>query len=1373
MTLYGNASDYDDSTGGVNNSGVLKLTEAIGSQQGTAIIDDFDAGATVAGFDATFQLYIGSGNGADGMSFAFGDFADAAWGEEGPGAINGLTVSFDVFNNGGTVAEAPAIDLKWNNVVFAHRLVAAASTATGAQPIGTATTIRTQTTAGGAPVYVPVKIHVDTDGTLDLAFNNVIIWTNFPIFRPITNPTLGPAVRFGFGARTGGSTDNHWIDNLNITTVPADANSGQPFLKSISQVPVGANGSAVAGIQLEFQDGPASINTNGLKMTLNNTAVTPTITRDADVTRISYRGANGLLPTGVNTVVLSYGTTSTPAGTNSFTFSFAVNPFVTLPAVYAIPSVDKTKPGFKVRVHQYDGNFFIRGPGDRNLIVKAERELANGYIDPATGLPYSDVADHTGQDADGYFIVPSVINWNYQAPAGIGNFQESSTPSRPDEPVPGLPGVSGSTDNYVAEILTYIELKAGGYRFGFNSDDGFRASFGPGFDVAGTTVVGSFNGGRGSADTLFDVVVGQDGIYPFRISYWQGTGGANAELFYVDPNTGQKILINDPDNLNAPRAYRESGTSRPSVSRVLPVQDWIGASPDDPIVIEITDGGIPVDLSQFTMKINGVTQDVFPLKSGKVTTIRRNSSVTNLLPPGNNNVSFVYGFVENGQSVTITNNYTFYVAPYYGVLNPATKVPQSSVSGSGFSARVAQMDKTRDANQGNGGRIAPGSDANRMPAPEIQINDGEISLATGAPFPNLAAKSSSGDFNYVFDVFNFNNNTAAGSGGAAVDSGLFTATAPAAPLPGARADEATPGLPGSGTSNLGLDNYVMEATTYLDLKKGVYVFGMSSDDGFVITSAANPKDTLGSIIGFADYGRGNSGNNLAVGTIPAGQTYPLISPGTNSGTYNFSVIVPEDGIYPFRILYWEGGGGVNSEFYTLNKNNGEVLLVNDVGADPSAVPAYASSSAVAGKPWVKPSVSPTPWDNIVQQAGPGPITMLSRTTNSLASADIYNWSATNKPWADVRIGGIVANGVGDATLGLLLDGVRVPATMTTNGTDVTVSYKPNPPLASGSKHTAALVYAGTTNAWPFTVQTYVDIPGTNSVPTASADTNAVGFKVKVVQSATARGGANSGNNVPAAETQLAGTPANIALPGPNPDSTYTVPGIINWNSNMNLGGNNAGVGNFQQNIYGAAWPFPSYKDDPIPGVPGTNQTGLLNIAAEIFAYLKFDAPGYYRFGVNGDDGWKVQVGTPGVTNGTVLYATADRGAGSADIPFSFTVPQAGLYPIRLVWYQGGGGGNVEFFSYDDNGNKIPVNDPNNPNSIKAFYALGGSTNVDQPVITVSRASNGNINITWTNGGTLQASPEVAGAGANWTDVNSTGSYSTAPSAQRQFFRVRK
>lgn len=253
MMLFGAAAGYDHSTGGVNNSGCLKLLDRTGSQTSAAIIYDFDQGTTISGFDATFQVYIGSGAGADGMAFCYGDFSDASWSEEGPANIRGLTVTFDIYNNGGTPAEAPAIDLKWNNVVLLHRLVGATNTTSIMAPIGTNTTIRTQTTTDGAPVYVPVKIHVDPDGTLDLVWNSTVVFTNIPVFRPFFTDTDFPryspsGFRFGFGGRTGGSADNHWIDNLNITTYPIDATSGQPGLTVISPQPAGQNAGAPGGV---------------------------------------------------------------------------------------------------------------------------------------------------------------------------------------------------------------------------------------------------------------------------------------------------------------------------------------------------------------------------------------------------------------------------------------------------------------------------------------------------------------------------------------------------------------------------------------------------------------------------------------------------------------------------------------------------------------------------------------------------------------------------------------------------------------------------------------------------------------------------------------------------------------------------------------------------------------------------------------------------------------------------------------------------------------------------------------------------------------------------------------------------------------------
>ena len=57
--------------------------------------------------------------------------------------------------------------------------------------------------------------------------------------------------------------------------------------------------------------------------------------------------------------------------------------------------------------------------------------------------------------------------------------------------------------------------------------------------------------------------------------------------------------------------------------------------------------------------------------------------------------------------------------------------------------------------------------------------------------------------------------------------------------------------------------------------------------------------------------------------------------------------------------------------------------------------------------------------------------------------------------------------------------------------------------------------------------------------------------------------------------------------------------------------------------------------------------------------------------------------------------------------FEFYVPEAGLYPYRVLWWEGGGGANLEIFSYV-NGEKTLINDPDVEGSIKAFTPKGAT-----------------------------------------------------------------
>ena len=106
---------------------------------------------------------------------------------------------------------------------------------------------------------------------------------------------------------------------------------------------------------------------------------------------------------------------------------------------------------------------------------------------------------------------------------------------------------------------------------------------------------------------------------------------------------------------------------------------------------------------------------------------------------------------------------------------------------------------------------------------------------------------------------------------------------------------------------------------------------VNSDDGFVVSSSLNPRDALAAQLGLFNGGRG------------AADSF-------------FDFAVEEAGIYPFTLYWWEGGGGANVEWFTVDLNTGEQLLINDT-SNPNAVKAYRSGPPV---PPYASSVTPSP-----------------------------------------------------------------------------------------------------------------------------------------------------------------------------------------------------------------------------------------------------------------------------------------------------------------------------------------------------------------------------------------------------------------------------
>jgi hypothetical protein len=287
------------------------------------------------------------------------------------------------------------------------------------------------------------------------------------------------------------------------------------------------------GFTLFIEDsiGDGTVDPTTVTLQVDGSAVSSVATKPlagTETTVVYTTTPPNLLTAGLHAVGMSF------KGTNGTAFSqnlrITVNPYVIVPASLAAgthvnPLLDAA--GFKARIHQLP---IARFPGDVNSNRNMEEELADGYIDPATLLPYLNQADLLLVDEQPDIFYQDVINWDggttaFPAP-GAGHFT-------PDNPIPGMPGAVGR-DNDAADIETFLQLKAGCYRFGVNSDDGFRFSFGVGRGDVFGLLAGNFDTGRGAADTIFDVYIPADGFYPIRCDWENGGGQANIEIFTVN-----------------------------------------------------------------------------------------------------------------------------------------------------------------------------------------------------------------------------------------------------------------------------------------------------------------------------------------------------------------------------------------------------------------------------------------------------------------------------------------------------------------------------------------------------------------------------------------------------------------------------------------------------------------------------------------------------------------------------------------------------------------------------------------------------------------------------------------------------------------------
>ncbi len=178
-------------SGGIMNSGSLRLTESHPKEQGALVIDELDPGRKVTAFNVRFRMAMGNGEGPiinQGVSVSFAPELPAIPGLDG--SSNGFVVSFTPYISSKGLA-IPSVRIRYNGTNVASPYFA----------------LRTDTN------FVDVQIQLDADGALTVSYNGATAYDHSKLFD--FEPFAG---RFAIAAQTGSSSESHVIDDLWITT---------------------------------------------------------------------------------------------------------------------------------------------------------------------------------------------------------------------------------------------------------------------------------------------------------------------------------------------------------------------------------------------------------------------------------------------------------------------------------------------------------------------------------------------------------------------------------------------------------------------------------------------------------------------------------------------------------------------------------------------------------------------------------------------------------------------------------------------------------------------------------------------------------------------------------------------------------------------------------------------------------------------------------------------------------------------------------------------------------------------------------------------------------------------------------------------------
>lgn len=803
LNTYGNA-EWRQTDGNPAAGGYLAITDAINSQTGIIVFDDFDSGLVVKGFNFKVDLRIGNpvgndGRPADGFSVNFARSTDALVAavdsggtpdgyNQTPGAPEmgtrtGVAVCFDTWS-GNTLPDGADIEgilVRVDNVTVTRFAMATRNGACD-DPTSLQTGPYTVDSNGAYDQLCWKQLEVDLNDTAQLT----VKWKGSTLLDKYQTSFLPSKGRIVLMGRTGGANQNNHVDNIRITTIPASTATVSGLTPKIN------------GFTARIEDAPGSaVDTSTVAAKLDGTTVAVVTTKTDGVTTITYVMPAGqrLLSASAHTLELAFTAGATPY---TVTRNFTAPTYGVVVASTKATGVNTGQQGFRIRPHQVDSV-------QPNTIVWSEEQLRGLRGANRVNLATSGIT----ADAQG-FITWDALPLDFKnASGGAGRFTFDY-----GFDLVGLPGWNedgsqkANEDNSVLEILSFVQFPAAGvYTMNVASDDGFRIQTAANSRDVFAVMLGEYNGGRGvDAGTTFDLYVEEAGTYPVRVLWENGGGGAGLEWTTVNSD-GTYSLVGDTTDAKALKSYRTSTTVVPYVASVSP---GIGATGvhAQPELIAVFENASAVGASTIQLSLDGTALATTTSTSG--TTLTAKASIPSALASASTHAAKLT-YTPTGGSA-ITREWSFTVITFAASVLPVSLAGDpGSGSVPGFRVRVNQMDVAPDQ-----------TDMTLRQANELVFAEGALAGKAG---PNVADLTQFTDGGYYNETGTINYSQPGADGNPEVQ-GNFGGEKP------------IPGIPGKGLAEGNTDSVTAEVLTFVEFPApGFYMMGVSSDDGFKVTSS--------------------------------------------------------------------------------------------------------------------------------------------------------------------------------------------------------------------------------------------------------------------------------------------------------------------------------------------------------------------------------------------------------------------------------------------------------------------------------------------------------------------------------------------------------